>query len=53
MTVEQIESVLRMLESRDFERWYKFKFEKFVDGGLGAPTKKEILNWLTMTLGDK
>ena len=46
MTQEQIEQVLRMLESADFDRWYKDKFEDYVDGGLGAPTQKQILNWL-------
>ena len=53
MTVEQIESVLRMLESRDFERWYKYKFEVYIDGGLGCPTRKQILNWLASNLGEK
>lgn len=53
MTKEQIELVLQMLSSGDFECWYKDKFEDYIEGGLGSPTRKQILNWLSSHLGEK
>jgi len=53
MTQAQIEAILRMLESRDFEKFYKQTFNDYVEGGLGSPTRKQILAWLTAQLGGK
>jgi len=53
MTQAQIEAILRMLESRDFEKFYKQTFNDYIEGGLGSPTRKQILAWLTAQLGGK
>ena len=44
------EAVFDMLMNASFEKWYENEFRDFVEGGVYAPTKAEILNLIKKRL---
>jgi hypothetical protein len=45
-----VEEILKVLETADFEEWYSTRFEYYITGEEGGPTKDQILEDLYQLL---